>query len=419
MSQVGAQSAGAGSSPLPPAFAPALRALMACVGGDDAACAESLRQALAAGADLPRVALTHGLAPLLYRRVRQAGLEGLLPPAQWETLKTAHLRRARGQQALLEMAAEAVALLTRAAIPCLPIKGLALLATLGDEQLPREMADIDLLIPAAKIVPAARLLQDSGWAEAGLPWTLTPWTYGLPPLARADMTVELHWRLWPIGPLLPFDLPDFPALSAHARPTPWAGTELSVPDVPAQLLTVVAAMTVDALAVGLRYWADLYSLRQRLTGEEERRLWEMAAAAGMAGYLRVVLGLLEELWPSGRGTTPPGEATDTIRKIAWRRLTETPRAVRRASSLLLFWRRFHGAGKQLDPAWQEKLPPELRARARAEALRGAIAGVATAFVAGGKLLRRGVLWLADPQERLALREEIALAEALQSLLDAP
>lgn len=236
-----------------------------------------------------------------------------------------------------------------------------------------------------------------------------------PPLARGKNPLELHWRLWPVGPLLPYDLPSCAALAADAVPMPWAGVELPVPGVPAQIITVAAAMTVDALAVPLRHWADLYHLRRRLTNEGEERLWEMAAAARMTDYLRILLGLVAELWPEVGPGAPPGAQSDTVRRIAWRRLVHMPCETRRASSLLLLWRRLHGAGAQLDPAWRDKLPPELRAGVAAELAGEVLTQAGTSFVAGSKLLRRTGLWLASPAERQALREELALAEVLWGL----
>ena len=403
-------------TPNPPApFPLPLRALVACVGDGDARFAGALAAAVDTTPSLPHVAAVHGLTSLLYQRLRSTGLQDRLPSEQWEALKTSHVRRARGQQALLEMAADAVRLLQEAGVPCLPIKGLAQLVASGDDYLPRDMADVDLLLPADRIVSASRLLMASGWGEARLPWTLTPWTYGLPPLARGKNPLELHWRLWPVGPLLPYDLPSCAALAADAVPMPWAGVELPVPGVPAQIITVAAAMTVDALAVPLRHWADLYHLRRRLTNEGEERLWEMAAAARMTDYLRILLGLVAELWPEVGPGAPPGAQSDTVRRIAWRRLVHMPCETRRASSLLLLWRRLHGAGAQLDPAWRDKLPPELRAGVAAELAGEVLTQAGTSFVAGSKLLRRTGLWLASPAERQALREELALAEVLWGL----
>lgn len=426
MPAVGAQPTGADLSLHVPPFSPALQALLACVGADDASCASALQAAAQAGADLTHEALMHGLVPRLYQRVRQAQLEGALPPAQWEALRTAYLRRARRQAALVEMAAEVRGLLQEAGILSLPLKGLALAGLRRQDQLPRDMVDVDLWVPAEAIVRAAALLQASGYRQEQTHWTPTPWEYHLPHLLKGPLSLELHWRMWPRGPLLPFDLPDGRALSDHGVTGRLSGADVTVPDAASQLLIGAAGLAVDGLAVQLRHWADLYWLWEQLTEEDERRLAEMAAAARMTRYLRVVRTLLAELWPAaltpptgpelveGQPPLPKGEGEfEVIRRIAWRRLVCMPRAARRVSTMLLFWRRLHGAGDQMDGDWRRKLPPELQGAAVAQLW----AQTGGAFVAGGKLLRRSVLWLADSRERLALREELALAEALWGLAE--
>lgn len=398
---------------------PAHQVLVACLDDTDERLRAALERCVAAGADLPFVAAVHGLPPLLYRRLRDSGLDRMLPAGQWEALRRRYLRGAQRQEAMLAMAGEVAGLLADAQVPCVALKGLAAAATAGSTLLPREMVDLDLLVPPDEIVRATELLVAHGYAQARYPWAPTPWEYHLPRLEKRGLPLEMHWRLWPRGPLQPFSLPGAGTLLAEGVPGHTSGVPLVVPALPWQIIVTVGGMAVDGLAVFLRQWADLKRLWQQLTPEEEGRLWAVAEQCRMRRYLQMMLGLARELWPGMRrpaAAEGPDQALECLRPVAWRRLAGAP--VRRASFwMLLTVRRMQGAGLLREPEWREHLPPQVRPKAVQRASGGAVAQTGGALVAAGRLLSRTGRWLVDRRERQALAEELLVSRVLAELAE--
>lgn len=397
---------------------PAHQVLVACLDESDERLQAALRRCVAAGADLPFVAAVHGLPPLLYRRLRDSGLNHLLPAGQWEALRRRYLRGAQRQEAMLAMAGEVAELLADAQVPCVALKGLAAAVSTEHSLLPREMVDLDLLVPPDDIVRATEVLLAHGYERARCPWAPTPWEYHLPRLEKRGLPLEMHWRLWPPGPLQPFSLPGAATLLAESVPGETGGATVLAPALPWQIIVTVAGMAVDGLGVYLRQWADLRRLWDQLTPEQEARLWDVAERCHMRGYMQVMLKLAAELWPDMREAGAPldevGEALERLRPVAWRRLAAAP--VRRASFwMLLTVRRMQGAGLLRETGWAGHLPPEVRSRAAHRATRGAIAQTGGVLVATARLLSRAGAWLVDRRERQALAEELLVSRVLAEL----
>lgn len=397
---------------------PAHQVLVACFDTTDERLRPALQRCVAAGADLPFVAAVHGLPPLLYRRLRETGLDGMLPAGQWEALQRRYLRGVQRQEAMLAMAAEAAGLLAGAQVPCVALKGLAAAATAMNAPLPREMVDLDLLVPPGEIVRATEVLLAHGYERARYPWAPTPWEYHLPRLEKRGLPLEMHWRLWPRGPLQPFDLPGAATLLAESVPGEAGGVPVLAPALPWQIIVTAAGMAVDGLAAYLRQWVDLKRLWEQLAPEQEQRLWDVAERCRMRGYLQVMLKLAAELWPDMRKSAvaldEASEALERLRPVAWRRLAAAP--VRRASFwMLLTVRRLQGAGLLREAEWTEHLPPEVRSRSVQRASRGAVAQTGGVLVATGRLLGRTGAWVVDRRERQALAEELLVSRVLAEL----
>ncbi len=147
---------------------------------------------------LDRIAAQHRLQPLLhhYNRDRPG-----IPPdlaRRWQAAHREYAMLAMVQQAEL---AETAALLDRAGIPSVALKGAWLAAHAYPAAALRPMRDIDLLVPAAAVRQAFDLLLAAGHVEVG-PAGMTldeivRIDKHMPPLiAPRGTTIELHHRLW-------------------------------------------------------------------------------------------------------------------------------------------------------------------------------------------------------------------------------
>lgn len=144
----------------------ALLDLIACVEADDgrlaaiAAAAESQRDWPAIIAEAER----HGLAPLLYRHLRDAG--AACPAAARRQLQGLYLRHRHANDVRLEKLPEVLRALRREGIEAAVLKGAALCHLLYPDPALRPMSDLDLLVPAAHCQDAQAVLRDLGFHAA-------------------------------------------------------------------------------------------------------------------------------------------------------------------------------------------------------------------------------------------------------------
>jgi hypothetical protein len=144
-----------------------------------------------------RAAIAHGLAPMLLRALRLAGVDATLPG--WLAL-TPNARSTAGRYLTLEATAIDVdQILTPAGVPCIWLKGLALANSIYPEPTLRPMSDLDLLVPYDLREEARSALGDAGFAETAP--LLAPGIRDLSHhyhLARPSpprIAVEVHYRL--------------------------------------------------------------------------------------------------------------------------------------------------------------------------------------------------------------------------------
>jgi hypothetical protein len=178
-------------------------------------------RALAAGAAWPRVvelADAHGVAPLLARNLADLEWPGV-PSAAREALDAARRLNAARSALHARALAGVLAALAEAGIRALPLKGVALSASLYGDPAVRASADLDVLVQRQSVPRAFRALADLGYAAAGHPAAAAP---DLDCLAARDLRlvlesnieqvfvspdsagcpVELHWDIawrWPHG----------------------------------------------------------------------------------------------------------------------------------------------------------------------------------------------------------------------------
>jgi hypothetical protein len=146
-------------------------------------------------------AYSHQVYPLLYRNLLNLGFPGVPEEVQSE-LKGLYLANSMRNQLLGEELARLLGVLGEAGIRVIPLKGVALAQSLFGDLAARVCSDIDILLPAAEVVRARRVILANGYssqfteeffakhqlhttAECSLVAQREPLTY----------LVELHWTL--------------------------------------------------------------------------------------------------------------------------------------------------------------------------------------------------------------------------------
>ena len=144
-----------------------------------------------------RLALAHGLGPLLYGRLRG---QDILPPATMAELRRAYYDNA-GRSARLWHALEtALRALAQAGIPTLLLKGAALVQTVYENPALRPMGDLDLLVRPADAGRALAALAGLGYRpqqhEPAPGSTRTYENEIMLGREGAPAPLELHWGLF-------------------------------------------------------------------------------------------------------------------------------------------------------------------------------------------------------------------------------
>jgi hypothetical protein len=144
--------------------------------------------------ELPAQAEIHGMAPLLWHHIQQAGLS--IPPETERVLQGLYLRQRVLNQAHTQILLEINELFEGAGIQALLLKGLAIAYQYYPDPSLRPVSDIDFLLKGADIVPALDLLADTGFRTDSPPTPsdqiLKELTVDSPPCDGTRVHVELH-----------------------------------------------------------------------------------------------------------------------------------------------------------------------------------------------------------------------------------
>ena len=143
-------------------------------------------------------AVWHGVAPLLYHRLRRSvGLE--IPAEPFEKLRDLYLHCLLRNEAISEQLLEIVRETTRSGSPVLILKGAYLSQCVYEEAALRPMGDIDLLARPHDAEKVLRLLEALGYQSApGTDAIDYSRLYHLRPVSRAEsVAVEIHHDLAP------------------------------------------------------------------------------------------------------------------------------------------------------------------------------------------------------------------------------
>ncbi len=149
-------------------------------------------------AALIEMATRHGVAPLLYKRLKAPTLAGRAPDNVLERLRGLYLNTAACNVCLYQQLRELLLALHEVEIPVLVLKGAYLAVNVYRNIALRPMSDIDILVPKTAARDALRVLQDAGYK------LLIPATDQAIPFFGKDMvlkkegynfSVEVHWTL--------------------------------------------------------------------------------------------------------------------------------------------------------------------------------------------------------------------------------
>ena len=205
-----------------------------------------------------RQAAAERLAPLLYHTLRQSSL---LPADVLAGWRQAYLSTAQWNVYLLHQLDEVVQRLKARNVPILALKGVALMATVYNQNLAlRPLRDIDLLIRPAHLQVTLAVLDDLGYRPTGVePQSGTAAAFEsqlrLLKSGSLETVLEIHWSL--------FDSPYYQnRLSLdwvweNARAVELQGVALTIPGNEAHLLYLCAHLWLHHQGAGVLWLHDI------------------------------------------------------------------------------------------------------------------------------------------------------------------
>jgi Uncharacterised nucleotidyltransferase len=149
-------------------------------------------------AAMTEFAITKNLAPLLFHRLRQCGLDGCVPDPVREKLSDSYLASAAMGALLSGQLKLMLNALGAGDIPVIVLKGAHLAHNVYENPALRPMIDIDLLVRQEDLSTAESIMGKLGYHSPGKVWIDAPdptWKH-LPRMFKTDaMPVEIHWTI--------------------------------------------------------------------------------------------------------------------------------------------------------------------------------------------------------------------------------
>lgn len=137
-----------------------------------------------------------GVAPLIYHTLR--GQE-IIPPEVEEDLRQAYHYTGNYNNLLLSELGIGLQQLAQAGIPCIILKGAALIETLYKNIALRPMVDVDILVKEQDVLKSIELFSELGYTPEPETWTGTSLEYlhaqSLRKTGAMTLQIEVHWSL--------------------------------------------------------------------------------------------------------------------------------------------------------------------------------------------------------------------------------
>lgn len=281
------------------------------------------RQPSAIWGEVVEIAAGHGVAPLLFRRLKESDALALVPADSRERLRLFYFVSAERNARLHRALRSVLQCLCSAGIPVIVLKGAHLAEAVYGEGALRPMCDVDLMVQKADLPRAHSALLDLGGVvgyksrgtAVGVRHEDIEWLcrrrHHLPPLVVHGLVVEIHWNI--VSPTEPVSL-DAAGLWSRSQPAKMAGVDV-LALAPEDLLLDLCwhATVVHGLEIGLRPFCDIAlaigRFRSRIDWaqvEERAREWGASRSVGLTLHLaRSMLGagvpddVLQWLVPGG------------------------------------------------------------------------------------------------------------------------
>jgi len=270
------------------------------------------RQPSAVWDEVVTIAASHGLAPLLFKRLKENGARADVPPDAWERLRQAYFASAVRNMRLFGGLRSVLRRLRSAGIPVIVLKGAYLAeAVYGDVAL-RPMCDVDLMVPREELSRTQATLLGMGGVHQQFEGieSRCKRRLHLPPVVIRDLAIEIHWTV--SSPTGPFRV-DAAGLWERARPATISGVEVLALSPEDLLLHLSLHFCYQHHLAGLRSLCDIAETIHRFRGEIDwaqvvirAREWHASRYAGLTLHLarsmmgaRVPDDVLEQLVPGG------------------------------------------------------------------------------------------------------------------------
>jgi hypothetical protein len=272
--------------------------------------------------------LRQGVAVIAARAVLRDETFG----AAWKAAATRMCRRnAALAFAQLDRTLHLVRLLENAGIPALALKGAALSLLLYDDPAFRGCGDIDLLVAPERLDEALALVREQGYTPAFPHHLDTEGRVCAEQFARRhDIvlldpqggSVELHWRLEPLGTLLPFSWAE---LDAAAMPVAPSCPELRTIGLP-HLLAYLAVHAMNTRWPPMKWLYDLHAVVERFGDAALEPAYRIARSRDFEPLLDVALTLAGRLHGELSPTRCASARNRCAVNMAWRRLGDSRNA---------------------------------------------------------------------------------------------
>ncbi len=263
----------------------------------------------------------NGVAPLLYRRLREMAH---VPPAALDLLRRAYYQNAAANALRYRELGQVLSALEAVGIPTLVLKGPALALTIYPDPALRIIGDLDLLVRREQVEQAMAALRELGYEtpDRGLPYPVAYLTrFGrhlqLQRHERAGpLELEVHWTL--IGELWAGAVTAIDVEGLWARATPlqgqgWEACQLSPADTLVHL-ALHATLMHGFTELGLRVYVDVDRLvRHHTSAKQAGAFWAQAIALARAGRLATTLYTTLALARDLLGTPLPASVLAALR----------------------------------------------------------------------------------------------------------
>jgi hypothetical protein len=258
------------------------------------------------------LAVYHGLAPLLFKRLKRSDTRAGIPADAWERLRLVYFVNADTNMRLYRELRTVLRCLRGSGIPVIVLKGVYLAETVYGDIALRQMCDADLMVPRAELPRAQAVLLDMGGVpeESEDIESCCRERPHLPPVVIRDLAVEIHWTIAsPTGPVRI----DAAGLWDRARRTSVAGVEvlaLSPEDLLLHLcLHFCYQHRLEDGQAGLKAFCDITETIHRFRGEMDwLQVARLAREWGATRYVGLTLHLVGSMF----GVRVPEEVLERL-----------------------------------------------------------------------------------------------------------